>query len=752
MSKSLRQASKQPKDQQYETRSPDLAASSQSDSARSSGGQTARHGNSSVQALMHSTQVESGAKEEVPNVDGGSWEIFGMGYQDFVDSGAKMGGMAMEAMGLGGEEEEAEGGGHSEGTGSDGGQDLAAPPTDTDEETAAERGPTFTYVCDGTMGPGEIATKGGGAKELWPTIETLNEGTDINQLAPETKLNLPLSWAAGLGVTPTMDVSEAVAELLAELEKEDTNGELVKQMLTALTLDEQDELLKHPEAMQEVEGILGGAGEKGWLESGIEAAVGASETLDEIDKAINPARWVRDAAKAAGKDVGAAMAEWAGSSGEGADEEGPSEAMKEPTGQETTPQGHEQTAEEASADTPQSPGEPQLQSSLIDEMMKLGYDEDGNQKTRYGGFAGKGTYGADGMGKIKILKTTKEPVARRSLREGEPKRYYTESGKLVSENDCEDVEQTGTKDFDCVGAVQISFAQALEGSGANINDKVDIASEGEESEEYTLQQLINIVFKKGGQSLKQAANADDGLLTQGRIDAELEADKLVDSGEMTKGSAEYKDFILRNSYASLMNSEKRDRRLGGAATALDLSGMGEEVNPADVKPGDTCQHWTTWKKGHATLIQVVEAEGVAKVDSSGKVSGNGTWQEGTFTMDDKTSPALVGHHYVQNVRRLGAHTSETADYNNEEEKAKNGIHTGKAAGIGTKKREYYGRPNNSPWKGWAPAYRTLTDAQQANVAPDPASKSPYDRDDDEGDGGMLEEWSGWLGSKLGYTK
>jgi hypothetical protein len=371
------------------------------------------------------------------------------------------------------------------------------------------------------------------------------------------------------------------------------------------------------------------------------------------------------------------------------------------------------------------------QADLVETMMEMGYDEalDGSlvQKTTYGGFDGMGNPRSDGHGGVWLTGQRlpprsvpwDEPLGLHSDGPAPPEYAWQESRRRADGSfeggraDVARYEPNG--EYHCVGAVSAAFeAMGLYGEGAR--DDTHWGPKHElEGKSYLLRQIAEvgtISAPKEGEGtwmerqkklIRETVGQTKGLLAEKRKVAEKAADAAKLQG------AERADFVLRHSYDALMQDEGRDERLEGATLALQLGGMGSSVNPADVKPGDVCQTWKG-RGGHNTVVQVVEAVGLARVDETGLASPLGDWKQGPFRMDETTLPGTVGTHRVVAVRRLGAHSKGGADYNQGEKKAHDGIFTGPSAKIGDTTKydlEFYARPDNSPWAGWFPSVTTL---------------------------------------------
>ena len=128
----------------------------------------------------------------MPAVDGGSWEVFGMSFSDFVDSGIDMGNGAMEAMGLGGQEveepalEEEEASFEATGAGSGGGQDVAEPPVDA--------------ASDDDGGGGWLDAGLDLAQDVWQTADEFDQAVN------------PMRWARDAASERAGEAAQAVID------------------------------------------------------------------------------------------------------------------------------------------------------------------------------------------------------------------------------------------------------------------------------------------------------------------------------------------------------------------------------------------------------------------------------------------------------------------------------------------------------------------------------------------------------------
>lgn len=396
------------------------------------------------------------------------------------------------------------------------------------------------------------------------------------------------------------------------------------------------------------------------------------------------------------------------------------------------------------------PPERTLQVDLVSEMLGLGYDqqEDGEltRNSTYGGWGGVGDSTSDGEGRTRVAAGTRDPV--HPVTAGEPPQttWVGASGRDYGVGAMFDYVDDSTPSYSCVGAVSVALeAGGLYESGETAlngrqdvthgksGDRREVMTGGGSSEPLTMENLVNIAGFEGGASVRSAIRRDRGILEEAKETA-MRDDDLASLSEEDRAAA-----VLRAAYDVLMSSDQRDERLAGAGAALRHSGLGEEVNPADAKPGDTCQHWKGTGGGHSTVVHVVLGHGVAKVDEAGFVSADGQWQDGPFSMDQNTQPDLVGSHRVVHVRQLGAHSRGGADYNRDEaEDGGHGIFTNEGHDVGDKALEFYGRPNNSAWFGWSPTVTSVEEGVRLDMPVPQTELEPVSQE---------EGWSSWAGRK-----
>ncbi|MBN2800016.1 MAG: hypothetical protein JXX28_12805 [Deltaproteobacteria bacterium] len=389
---------------------------------------------------------------------------------------------------------------------------------------------------------------------------------------------------------------------------------------------------------------------------------------------------------------------------------------------------------------------------MLTEMLKLGYGEDYGteawearrdagaieEQTRYGAYTVNGVPLGDmqGTGEGGVFRTPDEQGEKIKWNGS---RWVGASGTTYGR----DVERVFEPDgeFHCVGAVSTVFELAgLYDTGDYAPEEfleLDHQSAGERitigGADISMKSVVYLnLFSAPAKTLEAVdaaiASLGDGALVEAAIEAAAEAG-------LQEGSAEYEAFLLDYRYARF----EHDERLEGATAALDIADFGERVLPSRIKPGDVSQTWDRYRRsagGHNTLVLIVEAYGLAK-RSGERVTADGTWQEGSFLLDQSTDPALVGPHVARSVRRLGAHSraAREVDPISGQHREGSGIHVADTEKLGeAKDLEFYARPSNSPWAGWEPAFSTAEEAL--------AAEAP------EADASSAQAWGAWVGGSL----
>jgi hypothetical protein len=366
--------------------------------------------------------------------------------------------------------------------------------------------------------------------------------------------------------------------------------------------------------------------------------------------------------------------------------------------------------------------------------------------TEGGGNVGDST--SDGEGRTRVAAGTRDPVHPIVVNvDGEDRTTWVGASDVnYGVGVLFDYTEHASPSYSCVGAVSVALeAGGLYEAGdtdldgrqqvthGKRGDRSEVRTGGGSTDRVTMESLVNIAEYESGGEVRSAISRDSRILEEAKEQAMEDAD-LAELPDKDRA-----DAVLCAAYDVLMSSDQRDERLAGAGAALQHSGLGKEINPADAKPGDTRQHWDRRGGGHSTIVHVVEGYGTAKVDKDGFVRANGEWRDGPFSLDPDSQPELVGPHRVVHVRLSGAHSRGGPDYNRgEEDDGGHGIFTNEGHKAGEKTLEFYGRPNNSDWFGWTPTVNTV----DAVLLDKPTPELQAEPQDSEQQG-----WSEWAGRK-----